>query len=168
MQTDFSWPSSPQVWTIIIQNGEQSWCVCRSALHHHFRKSDTICWQKLWTARKDPRSSYPPASRPTDTLCWPGQLRVAEKSGCAGTLSPEILSRVPCLHDSPAGSRRQRAAVWPRPAVSGYRSQQQPVCWISGCVQDGTGEGIRPDSDGGDRAICQIQRVQAPVPVHAW
>lgn len=41
-------------------------------------------------------------------------------------------------------------SAWTRPAVSGCRSQQQPVCGVCGGFQGGSGEGLWPDSDGGD------------------
>lgn len=73
-----------------------------------------------------------------------------EEPGGPGSLPAEVLSGVPRLPGAPAGPQRERAAARPRPAVPGRRSQQHPVCRVSGCVPGSAREGLWPDSDGGD------------------
>ena len=91
---------------------------------------------------------------------------MAEEPGRPGPFPSEVMSRVPRLSGPPAGPQRHGAAARPRPAVPGRRSWQQPVRRVSGRVQGGTREGLRPDSDGGDRELRQKPRVQAYVSDH--
>lgn len=142
-------PWSPQVWIA------ERW----SGRHHNIGHSDAICWERLWTTREGLCRCDPPASEPAGTLRRPCQLRVAEEPVRPGSLPPEVMSRVPRLPCSSAGQQRDRAAARPRPAVPGRRSQQQPVCRVGGCVEGGAREGLRPDSDGGDWALCQKEGV---------
>lgn len=90
-----------------------------------------------------------------------------EEPGGEGSRPAEVLSRVPHLSGAAAGPQRGRAADWPRPPVPGGGTWQQPVCGVSGRVAGGAREGLRPDSDGRGRALCQTQRVQTPVPDYA-
>lgn len=89
-----------------------------------------------------------------------------EEPGGEGSCSAEVLSGVPRLSGAAAGPQRGRAADWPRPPVPGGGTWRQPVCGVGGRVTGGAREGLRPDSDGGGRALCQTQRVQTPVPDH--